>query len=202
MTDWVSIANSAVAPKAPVTSELVTALRDNTVVSTWEFYDTVYDYTLDGGVGVITTPNFEDGWEYGFRLLDLKQSSGDRIFVVGAYDETNNEWSGQTLHQFSRPAETKFGGNSFLPIVLPRVPAVQFNAPDVQDENDEGISNWDQAFRALKFPSGVSTKDKVIRNLRWYWWNGTGSVNSTATTVNFTGGTILMYRRKENISDA
>jgi hypothetical protein len=201
MTDWVSIANSAVAPKAPVTSELVTALRDNTVVSTWEFYDTVYDYTLDGAVGVITTPNFEDGWEYGFRLLDLKQSTGDRHFVVGAYDETNNEWSGKNLYVLKDPAETKFGGNSFVQIALPRVPAGSFYTSDVIDPNDRTVS-WAGALGYTNFASGASTKDKVIRNLRWYWWDGTGSVASTATTVNFTGGTILMYRRKENISDA
>lgn len=71
MTDWVDIANSAIAPKAPVTSELMTALRDNTVVTMWEDVVTFYDYSIDGAVLSATTPDFEDGWDYGITFEGL-----------------------------------------------------------------------------------------------------------------------------------
>lgn len=195
MTDWVSIANSSVAPKAPVTSELVTALRDNTVVSTWEFYDTVYDYTLDGSVSVITSPNFEDGWEYGFRHLNLVQNSGSsNYFVVGQYDEANNE-SARRNTGSAWASGTLVGGNSLMTVAFPRVPGTSLGSCG-GTESDNNI-NW---FTALNPTWSSNETDRVIRNFSWWW--STGANNYQQDGGSFAGGSILMYRRKENISDA
>lgn len=76
MTDWVDIANSAVAPKAPVTSELMNALRDNTITTMWETVATVYDSAIDGTVASVTTPTFEDGWDYGITFNNILCAAG------------------------------------------------------------------------------------------------------------------------------
>ena len=81
MTDWVDIANSAVAPKAPVTSELMNALRDNTITTMWEDVSVIYDFAVDGAVNSVTTPLLEDGWDYGLVFSDLSISSLDEVLL-------------------------------------------------------------------------------------------------------------------------
>ena len=95
MTDWVGITNSAIAPKAPVTSELMTALRDNTVVTMWETVATIYDSAVDGNVDTIESPTLEDGWDYAIFFKDvfsfLEGSTGStdlRIWVKGPIETT------------------------------------------------------------------------------------------------------------------
>jgi hypothetical protein len=86
MTTWTSISNAAVAVGGIPSSSTVTALRDNPsaiaeaasgapiVVSGWHPIDKVtigdgktgliYDWAINGTVANVTTPDFEDGWEY------------------------------------------------------------------------------------------------------------------------------------------
>lgn len=86
MTDWTTIADAQVDPKAPVTSELMTALRDNPlaiaagatgappIFSGWYPYDTVthgdgndgvfYDYSVDGAVSSVEVSGLDPRGEY------------------------------------------------------------------------------------------------------------------------------------------
>lgn len=195
MTDWVNIANSAVAPKAPVTSELVTALRDNTVVSTWEFYETVYDAALDGSVSLITTPNFEDGWEYGFRAESLGHSSGGSYAAgIDAYDETNNAWFPFTSTLYGISSSDAF---SLLPMsapMLPRIPQTRLRTYEAQVFRRDSDGSGSVGFENIISNGAL---DRVWRNFRFSLTNGT-----TYGVVPITKGKVLMYRRKENISDA
>lgn len=86
MTTYSTISNPAVAVGGIPASSTVTALRDNPIAiaesasgapilsSGWHPYDKanvgdgaaglLYDHTVNGAVATITTPDFEDGWEY------------------------------------------------------------------------------------------------------------------------------------------
>lgn len=206
MTDWVSIANSAVAPKAPVTSELVTALRDNTVVSTWEFYETVYDATLDGAVSVITTPNFEDGWEYAVRIIDWSTSSGSTVYpCLGAYDEVNNEWVDNDFGSSGTTSDL-WGGGQFMIINLPRIPAAQIHTSASSGANTRYgtsvLTNTSITWAPLTWWRDASTpkNNRVLRNLRFFWTDVQTPPHPPVAQSN--AGVIKLYRRKENISDA
>jgi len=198
MTDWVSIANSAVAPKAPLTSELVTALRDNTVVSTWEFYETVYDFALDGAVSVITTSNFEDGWEYGFRIVDWSHNhTSNARPAIGFYDEINNEWDDVDAG-FDLSNTGVWGNNQFMPLNLPRVPAATFQSP-TQSATSPGPNQSISWAPQVIFSSG-SYNNRVLRNVRFFWTDVSSPPHPPVGQTD--SGVIKMYRRKENVSDA
>lgn len=208
MTDWVNIANSAVAPKAPVTSELVTALRDNTVVSTWEFYETVYDATLDGAVSVITTSNFEDGWEYAIRIVDWSHNSGNYLYpCLGVYDEANNEWV-DNFFGTDGTAASSWGGNQFMIINLPRVPAASIHGTAQTSSNPAttgpalGAFSKTISWAPQTWWTGASTNEnnRVLRNLRFFWTNTTTAPHTPIAQSD--AGVIKLYRRKENVSDA
>lgn len=86
MTTYSTISNPAVAVGGIPSSATVTALRDNPIAiaesasgapilsAGWHPYDKVsvgdgttgllYDHTVNGTQATITTPDFEDGWEY------------------------------------------------------------------------------------------------------------------------------------------
>ena len=185
MTDWVNIANSAVAPKAPVTSELVTALRDNTVVSTWEFYETVYDAALDGAVSVIETSNFQDGWEYGFIVDGLTSTlGGTQYLFVGFYDENSLSWSYRLFA--AQSGSTSPFQKRFAAINLPRVAADRFQIYGFTDSSGESII--------------YGAGDNVVIGKLSFSWSSSASFDTPDGSSD--SGTIKLYRRKENISDA
>jgi len=88
MATWTNISNAAVAVGGIPSSTTVTALRDNpsalaesasgapVVFAGWHPYDKVsvgdgktgviYDFTVNGGVTSVTSPDFVDGYEYRF----------------------------------------------------------------------------------------------------------------------------------------
>ena len=69
-SDWTDISNSNIDQDSPATETLFQAIRDNINASQWNYYDdstgVIYDFAVDGAVSVITTPDFEDGYDYGF----------------------------------------------------------------------------------------------------------------------------------------
>jgi len=88
MATWTDTTTMDTAPDAPVTSELMTALRDNPVAlagavsnvpyikTIWHPYNgedpsdgftgVIWDQSVDGNVSSIVSPTFENGWEYAF----------------------------------------------------------------------------------------------------------------------------------------
>lgn len=86
MTDYTSIANSQIDPKAPVTSELMTALRDNPIA------------IAEGAAGA---PKVAESWQAlettssdGLIVTDVDNGEGARIHVDGS----GNAGSGQTIN--------------------------------------------------------------------------------------------------------
>lgn len=86
MTDYTSIADSQIDPKAPVTSELMTALRDNPIA------------IAEGAAGA---PKIADSWQAlettsssGLIVTDVDNGEGVRINVSG----TGDAGSGLTIN--------------------------------------------------------------------------------------------------------
>lgn len=108
MTTWTNISNAAVAVGGIPSSTTVTALRDNpsaiaesangapVVASGWHPYDKVsvgdgkagviYDFAVNGAVTTVTSPDFEDGYEYRF----FGYFEPDATFQL--FRETSADW--------------------------------------------------------------------------------------------------------------
>ena len=111
---WTDITNGQVSASAALTTALVTALRDNPegiagaatgapyVQAAWHPYDgetigdgndgLIYDQAVDGNVGVVETPHFEDGYEYRLICLGVSGSSTG-AWAVDLYLETDTTWA-------------------------------------------------------------------------------------------------------------
>lgn len=86
MTDYTSIANSQIDPKAPVTSELMTALRDNPIA------------IAEGAAGA---PKIADSWQAlettssnGLIVTDVDNGEGVRVLTSG----NGTAFSGDTIY--------------------------------------------------------------------------------------------------------
>ena len=108
--DESAVSNTVIAHKKPITMQQGRALRDNpiaiseaatgapVVVAGWHPYDMVkigdgndgvfYDFAVNGTQATITTPDFEDGYEYAIRFANLGCSSTSAL-NVDLYRETD-----------------------------------------------------------------------------------------------------------------
>lgn len=112
MTTWTTITNADVAVGGIPSSTTVTALRDNplaiaessngapVVFAGWHPVDKVtigdgktgliYDHSVTGTVGNVTTANFEDGYEYRIFATDMSHNSGtNQRLQIQAYMQTS-----------------------------------------------------------------------------------------------------------------
>lgn len=110
MTTWTTISNAAVAVGGIPSSTTVTALRDNPVAiaeaatgapvvqAGWHPYDKVtvgdgktgliYDFAVNGAQVNVTTPDFEDGYEYRIigHMLVSSTSTNVRLNINGYFE--------------------------------------------------------------------------------------------------------------------
>lgn len=116
MTTWTTIANSAVAVGGIPSSATVTALRDNpsaiaetssgapVVFAGWHPVDKIsvgdgkrgvlYDFSIDGTVASVVTPDFVDGYEYRIVVSDLSHNNSfDSSFLIELYKETSASYA-------------------------------------------------------------------------------------------------------------
>ena len=111
MTAWDAITNAEIIQDKPVTQTLMTKMRDNPiaiaegasgapiVATGWHPYDMVdvgdgadgkiYDYSVDGGVTTLVTPDFADGYEYAFNFVGMSVASSNLQLFVEGYMETS-----------------------------------------------------------------------------------------------------------------
>lgn len=158
MSTWTNITNAAVAVGGIPSSSTVTALRDNPVAliegannapvnqAAWHPYNKVvvgdsydgliYDFAVNGSVTTITTPDFEDGYEYKVTFSGLSYSSGlsytlsadfiyadtgstGTLFTFGPIDGPGYAMSGDVKYTNARVDHTKkiaFGAASWTTI--------------------------------------------------------------------------------------
>jgi len=105
MASFVDIPDSAVAADAFASSDLFSALRDNTLKAVWHPYNKarigdsgtglIYDFGVSGAVANVVTADFEDGYEYMIVYNDLSHNSGASPvnLQVELYRETSAAYS-------------------------------------------------------------------------------------------------------------
>lgn len=114
MTSFIGVTESQSDPFAPLTSELVKQLRDNPIAqmegatgspeihTNWVPYNVVsggtgviWDYSVDGAVGVVETPNFESRFEYKLFAENLTINDAS-LFGVFAYMDVADTYNALT----------------------------------------------------------------------------------------------------------
>ena len=200
MTTWTTISNAAVAVGGIPSSTTVTALRDNpsaiaetstgapVVQAGWHPYDKVtvgdgktgliYDFAVNGVQANVTTPDFEDGYEYRIigHMLGSSNSTNVRLNING-YFETD-----AVYRRLSFGSDSS-GNNSFSCDVVIPIPRVSKQIHMVL--GDMAVDN------AVAMATDVpydSTIQKILR----------ARVNFTAGSIN--NGKIWFLRRRDYIS--
>lgn len=101
MPSLTDITTASLAVDKPITSGMMTALRDNALAAVWHPYNKatigdaatglIYDFGVTGAVATIETPNFEDGYEYRILIRNASHANGaaTRQMTLDLYRETS-----------------------------------------------------------------------------------------------------------------
>lgn len=203
MTTYTAIPTASLAVDKPGTSPLVLALRDNPAAiaegdpsapvnrSGWHPYDkvtngdafvgTIYSFAVDGTVATLTTPDFEDGYEYQIQFENVGTSFGATDDLqINVYRATSAAYSGV--------------GTIFVDVITSIKGALAIYRPrqTLNCHFIESVISGDLntntvvtgAPEALFYKISHTTAQKVLK-LRFSWVSG--SINA---------GKIYMHRRK------
>lgn len=190
--DESAVSNTVIAHKKPITLQQGRALRDNpiaiseaatgapVVVAGWHPYDMVkigdgndgvfYDFAVNGTKATITTPDFEDGYEYAIRFANLGCSATSAL-NVDLYRETDAAYT-TVWTSANTTAGSAYGW-------------VEIHAPRVAGTEHFVTARATMAVSAEAATSGFwdATVQKILR-ARIAWSSG-----------NIDAGTAKLYRR-------
>ena len=196
MADWTNIPNSSIETDKPVRAIDGRALRDNPIsitegapgspyeFSTWRPYDSLingdgntgafYDHAVQGAVSQITSPVFELGWDYRFVLDDLLSqtvrmslNNGDWRITIDLTTGSNTSYLNGVLDLLN-----PMRGRRYSEVIG------YVYRDDIGGENGWG--------------SGVSAGVYRMRNTA----KPPVSQVRFSSPQNFTGGRVLMFRRR------
>lgn len=200
MTTWTTISNSAVAVGGIPSSTTVTALRDNPVaiaeaatgapidVVGWHPVDKVtvgdgktgiiYDGAINGTVPDVTTPLFEDGWEYKLVAINLLPSVTSNFYVYV-------QWEGETI--WDNIAASGTAGESTKSSV-----ELEFNTPRLVKNNHGGflfLTRGSSLFDGTRYQAYNATAKKLAR-----------AKVDFPTAGSVTAGKVYLFRRRDYAS--
>lgn len=192
---WTNIPNSDVDQDSPITVALMTSLRDNPkaiadlnadapyVQNTWHPYNglavsdgndgTIYNNADDGNVSSVTTPNFEDGYEYRIIGANLQQSGATDTIELALYRETDGAWT--TFFTNSVTLSSVRVGFDFV-VKMPRLTK--------RNHFVEGVYSADGSFNKLDGGVYDATRQAILR------------ARMRPASNNWSAGKIAMFRRK------
>jgi hypothetical protein len=200
MTTYTTIPNSDIDADSPVTTTLMQAYRDNVaataegstdapVLSTgWHPYNMVTvgdgnDFSVDGAVATITTPDFDDGYEYMLRFVNVGVSATLPTMNCNLYRETDAAYTNLTV---SSGLNAALGYDGLLQIYFPRVIGVYHKADWVFPLHDRSVPT--SAAATGPFEVLDATVQPILR------------AQLDLSAGNFDQGNVYMLRRREFIS--
>lgn len=129
MASFTDIPTASLAVGKPVTSSLVTSLRDNTLAAVWHPYNKttigdantglVYDFSVSGTVSTIVTPDFVDGYEYMLVFDGISHNSGTTptYLQMELYRETSAAYTSAKTLEAGNASPAVISGQVLLPWV-------------------------------------------------------------------------------------
>lgn len=220
MTSYITITDAETDPSAPITSELAKKWRDNPLAiaegdstapvnqTAWHPYNKVtvndantgiiYNFPTDGAVATVTSPDFQDGYEYAFMFADLASSAASATLRIDWYRETSAAYSGVT----SVSGATLFSSTTLPLNAFFALPFVRFTRRYhiLTGESLTGSTNIFVDANTTSIHSGVASDPVVVEGIRHATPQKILRVRFSANSGNITGsgstGTITMYRRR------
>ena len=193
-------------PEKPVTSALTKAWTDNVlaiaegdttapiVAHGWHPYDKtmnngaqtgrIWSQAVDGAVATVTTPDFVDGWDYGFLFERVQHSAGTaQAFNINLYRETSAAYAGAVttgVNLTNAHAMTGFiEGFGFRLTRTAHIVSGRVTANTIADSLTGNVNSLDMGVRHL-------TAQKILR-LQFSFASG---------NITGTGAAIYMLRRR------
>lgn len=155
----------------------------------WQPYDdatgVIYDFSVDGALATIETPDFEDGYEYMLVLDMLEAASGTPHIEIEFYREQASAYSAKAILSITNQKYHCGEAAFWLPRVVKRAHHVWKAIYSAASISNASRSN-DTAYTS----SVIHTTATAILKARL-------SLNNAA---NFAGGTVTMLRRPEGLS--
>ena len=220
MTSYVAIPNGDIDQDSPVTQPLMTALRDNPIAiaegdntapvnqTAWHPYNKVtvndantgiiYNFPTDGAVATVTSPDFQDGYEYAFMFDLILGTVSIATLQIDWYRETSAAYSGSTAVNGFPNSSTSAPMSGFIALPFVRV------ARRYHTAIGEGFSGTTNSFASIPTTivlSGNAVGDPTsvegIRHaasqkiLRVRFSYDSGNITGSGST-----GKITMYRRR------
>lgn len=203
MTAWTEIADTDIDQDSPVIEPLMIAYRNNTraaaegsadapVLSTgWHPYDMVdvgdgadgeiYDFSTDGTVSTITSPDFEDGYEYAFLFESISTATLGPLYLQMFRSVDGNFHSTVTIAAGLDAGKAYTG---MFRMILPRLAKFHHQIEWMTVLGDDATSTTQTTTDMIHFDATQQKIDKA----------------RFSAAGDFDGGRILMLRRREFIT--
>lgn len=210
MTSYTAITEAETNPEAPLTSVLAKRFRDNPIAISegatsspitragWHPYNkitvgdantgVIYSFPTNGTLATITSPDFEDGYDYAFVLDLIKPAGGGGSpLSINLYRETSAGYAGTVTASVSVSTSNGLIGWVELPFV--RQSRVS-HIIDYRSTDYNGTNRISPSVSAGISAVNHATSQKILR--AQISFSGQSVTGYSAGT-----GTITMYRRKE-----
>jgi hypothetical protein len=213
MTSYTAITEAETNPEAPLTSVLAKRFRDNPIAisegatsspitrAAWHPYNKItvgdantgiiYSFPTNGALATVTSPDFEDGYEYAFLIDQIKPSGGaGSTLGLNLYRETSAAYAGVFTSTISVGTTNPLLAWIELPLVR-EARAIHFissQSGEYRYNNNVGLATVGTIFNGVAH----ATVQKILRVQ--FSFGGNNITGGSAST-----GTITMFRRKEFI---
>lgn len=211
MTSYTAITEAETNPEAPLTSVLAKRFRDNPIAISegatsspitragWHPYNritvgdsntgVIYSFPTNGTLATVTSPDFEDGYEYAFFIDQLKPAGGAGSPInINLYRETSAAYSGAFSVGVSVGTTNPLVAWIELPLIRQAeaghfIPA---RSLEYRYANNTSPATFSSTINAVTH----ATPQKILR--AQFSFGGNSITGGSAST-----GTITMYRRKD-----
>lgn len=193
---WTTITNALVAVGAKPFATTIQALRDNPIAiaegatgapvlsAAWHPFDMVnvgdgatgviYDFAVNGAQASVTTPTFEDGYDYLIRWIGLSASNAASLQLDGVAVQTSMGGSGQIT--------------GYIEILAPTLP----NFPKTGFVNSRSIAGSS----AIQ-PTATAASSPFVGYFAFSnFATAMSSVTLSPSGGNLDAGQVLLYRRR------
>jgi hypothetical protein len=172
-------------------TDLVYIAAPSVVDAIWAPYNggtgVIYDFAVNGTVATVTSPDFEDGYEYAFIFDRVSGSSGAATnFLVNFWRETDGAYAGtQTLYTGGPAADFSWIS---LYVKAPRVNSKFHTFTDLngsrQEPNSGMVNAINVGYGAIANGLSHAVSQKLLR------------AQFSVQSASFDSGTIRMLRKK------
>lgn len=150
----------------------------------------IWDFSVDGSSATIASPDFEDGYEYGFVIEDIYLGSSGSIVALNIYNEDAATYMGGRTIASSVEDRSGTVSSGIFTIPFPRLVQQTFRINWLVDWGQRRTGTEENVATGMSFTYS-STPGAILR-VRFEAYRSDGTTTST-----FENGKLYMIRRRE-----